>query len=253
MPNFCRKLGTYFQSSVRGMKNFKQLAFFNKKSPSPSILATLAASHGDSDVIQDSIKIMQRINQEKFSRLYQQFKDVSPSPGYSKYLDASTHVARGVRLAQALNLNHSPSLSVLDIGSGAGYFPFICQYYGHRSLALDVDGNDMYRQLKELLNVTCVYHTIKAFQTLPDLGIRLDVITCFQILFDRFDDELPWSPLEWNYFIEDLKTRLTPNGKIFLGLNTFKKAHEPILKKNLEFFRGLGARIQGGDVLLTNP
>jgi len=64
-------------------------------------------------------------------------RDRSQSP--LKYLDSGKFIRKNVRLALRLGIDQLPRSSVLDIGSGAGYFLLVCRYFGHDPLELDQD------------------------------------------------------------------------------------------------------------------
>ena len=54
-----------------------------------------------------------------------------------------------------LNLHKKKGLNILDLGSGAGYFPYATNFLGHNSVALDMQENELYNLMKKLLNVKC--------------------------------------------------------------------------------------------------
>ncbi len=236
---------------LRGAIHFGNLRLLVKASFVPSYVDTLQASHGDADVIQDSLQIVSRIDRRGFSKIVEQYKNASPAPGYSKYLDASTHVTRAVWHARALGLHRSPPLQILDIGSGAGYFPLVCQFYGHHAKALDLGDNEMYARVKSLLKIDSLLHRIESFQLLPADALKYDVITGFQILFDRLPDGSLWSPREWESFLRDLRTHLNLGGRIVLGLNTVPRKDRAKQKENVRFFQQQGALIQDRMVLIS--
>ena len=50
------------------------------------------------------------------------------------------------------------------------------------------------------------------FQPLPDLGAPFDLITAHMTCFNRRADGSHWGVAEWEYFVKDAESRLTPTG-----------------------------------------
>lgn len=129
--------------------------------------------------------------------------------------------------AQSLNLVREDGTAsirrVLDIGTGAGFFPFTARYLGHDAESIDVCDDPLYGELTELLGVYRKIHRVRIENPLPDFEQKFDLITAFQLVFDR-DPALPggaWGPSEWASFLNYVRTNhLTENGSVFLGLNS---------------------------------
>ena len=132
---------------------------------------------------------------------------------------------------------------VLDLGSGAGYFPLICRTEGHRPLALDLDDEPLYRELIEFFGLPRLVHRIAPLQSLPDDLGEFDVVTAFRICFDTNGDGSQWGADEWAFLLQDLRTRLTPGGRVVLGFNvnrqtgTFYSPATAALLKQLPGYR----------------
>ena len=71
----------------------------------------------------DFEKILQTVNIEKFRFFQNKYKDSSRYPGYSKYLNIEEWLEVKLVEVYKLGLNKSINLDILDIGTGAGYFP----------------------------------------------------------------------------------------------------------------------------------
>ena len=53
-----------------------------------------------------------------------------------------------------LGLHRSPPRrKVLDLGTGCGYFPYICNYFGHTTVTTDLDAVPMYDEITEFLRL----------------------------------------------------------------------------------------------------
>lgn len=168
----------------------------------------------------DLDNILQTIDAERFAVCRELYKDANPYPGSSKYLDIRKWMADKVTEAYRLKLNKAKNLSILDIGTGAGYFPYICNYYGHNAMALDMDIDPMYNALIELLNIDRLAYEISCYQKLPDLGRKFDLVTAYAICFNNHGCSDLWAASEWQFFMEDLANNyLKENGKVLLVLN----------------------------------
>jgi SAM-dependent methyltransferase len=141
---------------------------------------------------------------------------------------------------------------VLDIGCGTGYFLYICQYLGHDVLGMDLDEEPGFKEMVELLGVKRVIWRIEAYQPLPDLGRKFDVIAAHMICFNGHKSDKLWKISEWEFFLDDLAERhLKPGGQVCLELNREydDSLYTPELK---EYFETRGAEIHTQRVLF-NP
>lgn len=164
-------------------------------------------------------------------------------PGRAKYLDLDTWLGRHVTHAEAIGLLDSPPRRILDIGTGNGYFPFICRRFGHDVVATDVDSVELYDDLVSLLGIRRVVNAVETFRPLPDFGDRFDLVTAFNVVFDRIDDTTTWTPKEWGFFLEDLRDHvLRPEGQIVIKLNPHRGRHQDV-PALVSFFRSLGADV----------
>lgn len=168
----------------------------------------------------DLENILQTIDSKRFDACRELYKDTAPYPGSSKYLDVRKWMADKVVEAYRLKLNKAKNLSILDIGTGAGYFPYVCNYYGHDAMALDMNIDPMYNALIELLNIDRLAYEISPYQKLPDFGKKFDLVTAYAICFNNHGRDDLWTASEWRFFMEDLANNyLKENGKVLLVLN----------------------------------
>jgi hypothetical protein len=161
-----------------------------------------------------------------------------------KFLDVRTFLPTTISRAYAIGLHRSKALHILDIGTGVGYFPVVCKYYGHTAVAMDRDGNRVFEDVTRWLDVDRRSHEITAFQPLPDLGRKFDLVTAFMVNFDRYEPPAykPWGFREWEYFLSDLaRNHLTENGRLVLLLND----HTLTVPGIAQFFAAHGARVDG--------
>ena len=92
-------------------------------------------------------KVLNTIDLDQFAILQKKYKHASPAPGYSKYLDIHNSMRVSLQYALRLGLTQVKNLRILDIGTGCGYFPYICRYFGHTAFSLDLDEVEMYNEI----------------------------------------------------------------------------------------------------------
>lgn len=143
----------------------------------------------------------------------------SDDPQVVKYADTTRWLTVCDRRARDLGLHAAEPRSVLDIATGAGYFPFVCRGYGHRVTATDRARRDrFYRDVTAALGIDVIDDDVSPFRPLRVDG-TFDVITSFMITFNGHRSPNLWGVAEWRYFIDDLEQRLNPGGVIALQLN----------------------------------
>lgn len=160
-----------------------------------------------------------------------------PAPGYSKYLDVQFWMHAKLRRVRALGLHKAPFRRVLDLGTGTGYFPYLTKLLGNEAVGLDVGDIPFYDEMIALLGVerhTCM---IMPFESLPDLG-RFDLVTAFQICFNKCPNGDDWGIEEWDFFRRDVVDHaLNPGGRLMLEFNGLPSAEVA------RYFADLGATV----------
>ncbi|MEI6764184.1 MAG: hypothetical protein WCM76_01000 [Bacteroidota bacterium] len=199
-------------------------------------------------------KAISSIDEKKLSAIIQKYKDFDPAPGYSKYLDIKPWMLDNVWRAHLLRLNlKKPSKNVLDIGTGNGYFPFICKQFGHIVRTIDIGFNPIFNELIQLLEIPRIEYAVKAFEPIPAFDLKFDIVTAFHIYFNGHRTQNLWTWNEWEFFFKDLKTNhCNPDAEVFLILNRehdTKRSYTPELK---EYFLSKGAEIDEDRVFFSN-
>lgn len=140
-----------------------------------------------------------------------------------KYLDVAYYTFLKLLLARDLGLTKGPPRRVLDIGTGGGHFPFVCRFFGHRALGIDIE-NPVYESIAACLGIRRTIVRIEPRKPLPELGGRFDVITACGVSFNKLgeqdDRRLYWSLEEWQFFLDDLvANQLQRPGLLYFALN----------------------------------
>ena len=165
-------------------------------------------------------KLLRDIDQRKLDILCQKYRVPSEVKAWPKYTNVDPWIENAVLHVRSLRLDRGPKLGILDIGSGAGYFLFVLKHLGHEVFGLDLDEPQFYGEMFELLGLERVIWRIEAFQSLPSIARKFDLVTAFAVCFNGHGSDKVWGPKEWGFFLDDLDNRyLNPSGRIVLGLN----------------------------------
>jgi SAM-dependent methyltransferase len=196
-------------------------------------------------------RVIETIDPVGFGQIRKRYEVANPGADWPKYLDLERWIGINIRRIRQVELDLSRPRRILDLGCGAGYFLYIAQLLGHSGLGLDMDRLSMFREVTRLLDVRRVVQQIEAFRPLPDFGQKFDLITAFMICFNNHKMPDLWKVPEWEFFLDDLATHLTPRGRVWLELNqeydgTF---YTPELR---EYFQKRGARITEQKVIFNS-
>jgi SAM-dependent methyltransferase len=156
-----------------------------------------------------------------------------------KYLNWRWYLRENFARCVSVGLHKSPSVAILDLGSGPGYFLACAQYLGNRVIGLDTGDNPIYRSLIKFMQLPPVLiERIEPSQKLKTVGDqKFDLITAFSVTFHAVKDKA-WSDDHWLFFFADLHRHLDNGGEIFLRFNTPKTKiiSEPVLASLKENF-----------------
>ncbi|RJS94733.1 hypothetical protein [Salinisphaera sp. Q1T1-3] len=137
-----------------------------------------------------------------------------------KYFNVRPWIVENIKRALRLGLDESRGARLLDLGTGFGYFPYVCEFMEHEAEALDIPGHSLYDRIIDTLGIKRGQHRIMPFQPLPVPTRRYDYVTAYQVAFNRPDLHIAWGPEEWAFFINDvLDNQLTEGGRLHLELN----------------------------------
>ncbi len=110
---------------------------------------------------------------------------------------------------------------ILDIGTGFGFFSYVCQRNGHIVDAIDIKNvPEEYNKSTEILKINKREFTIEKYTPITRFAYKFDLVNCTQICFNGHNTDDLWDVDEWMYFLNDLKDNfLTDDGCVRLGFN----------------------------------
>jgi SAM-dependent methyltransferase len=189
--------------------------------------------------LRDARGILETVDMAALDRLRDRYHGQSPVPQFTKYLNASVFVKVALACAYRLNLHRSAPKTVLDVGTGAGYFPLVCRHFGHDVTACDVNDDAVLNDITALLGVDRKPWRVTAFENGPSFGHRFDLVTAFQLGFDRSETDgkvVFWREKEWDFFLRDLAVNyLNPDGEVMLsGFNRKARPGDAVVRPFVE-------------------
>lgn len=179
----------------------------------------------------------------KIQGVQNEFGVDDPGVGAEKYLDVNVFLLEAYRRAFLLRLDLKPPKRILDLGTGAGYFPWVCNRLGHDVEAIDLDNNSMYNALVEALEVRRYAHEIKSEGELP-VNKTYELITAFMICFNGHHTNQLWGVCDWQSFLRTLATYCSQDSEIFLSFN-IESSVEPISPRLDEYLRSNSSKASG--------
>ncbi|PYJ77457.1 MAG: hypothetical protein DME77_03215 [Verrucomicrobia bacterium] len=204
-----------------------------------------------------SRRILATIDRVKLERLREDYPYRPNARRINMYEDAAHWIGVHVAHAQDLWLDRTPPLRILDLGCGAGYFLYVCRFFGHEGIGVDTDEEPLFRGTTALLNVRRTIARIHPRVPLPDLGEKFDLITAHRVCFHRLNrapsgEWNEWTPADWEFFINDIQTKfLKPNGRLLLDFNPRRDGSSFFTPALRACFLAKGARIFRSKALLA--
>ncbi len=152
----------------------------------------------------NAAEMVRELESKGFERIRSKYANPDDKKGWPKYVDAGHRLELAIKQARSLQLDRRKPLRILDIGSGAGYFLFVCKQLGHSVMGLDLDWPPMYAEMFEMMEMPRCVWRIEPFQPLPDLGVRFDFLTGFAVCFNSHGSDDVWGIKEWEFFLDDV-------------------------------------------------
>lgn len=153
-------------------------------------------------------------------------KYIQSSEAWAKYFNEfDYHFKRAIRNYELFGLGKHAPMRILDLGTGAGYFPYLCKHH-HSIMTCDVGNVPFYTEVTTALGLLQYHRRITPYTPLAfPKEFEVELITAFHVNFDfgkhptyPLPLEKAWQVGEWTYFIEDIKRSLVPNGILYLEL-----------------------------------
>ena len=135
----------------------------------------------------DAKRILATIDAAEIARIAEYYPRRPGARKTNAWQDAAHWIDINVGRAQNLWLDRSPPLRILDLGSGAGYFLYVCRLLGHSGLGLDLDDDPFFGAMTKYFNVPRVIWRIDPSTPLPDLGETFDLVTGHRVCFHRIE------------------------------------------------------------------
>jgi 2-polyprenyl-3-methyl-5-hydroxy-6-metoxy-1,4-benzoquinol methylase len=124
-------------------------------------------------------------------------------------------------LIQRYRFELSKKPSLLDIGTGCGFLPYIARYNNFEIDAIDVpQTSKTWDKVTSILDLNITRYLIKKNVPLIGFQKKFDVISAFQICFNGHKTDYLWDIDEWKFFLKDIyQNHLKKNGILILGFN----------------------------------
>ena len=201
-------------------------------------------------------EILATIDHAGIKKLQQKYHSVTTDDySWVRYLYPESHMLREVFRVAKYGLAASEPLRILDLGTGAGYFPYVCRHYGHNCVGVDVE-EELFGAVAAVLGVDRRIWTVTPQMIDAPIDRRFDLVTAFQVAFDNIVNQAdpdPWTQESWELFIRRLEEDFVePGGRIVLtGVRSCLKGSPYYSLGVRDFFVSLGAKVGNGTVDLV--
>lgn len=144
------------------------------------------------------------------------------------FMYAIDTITEQLNWAHHLKLDKSKKLDILDIGTGGGFFPYICNLYGHSACSCDERHNLPWEDGYRHLNIDPVNYLVRKNISVGEtFKQKFDLIVSFRSFIGTTKQWLPkgdieiWNIDEWRFFLKDCAEHLLKNdeSKIFFSCN----------------------------------
>ena len=131
------------------------------------------------DVLADTLEAKQAIDLASWNALAAKYAHLhTHGNALTKYFDLNVYLGVAFKYAWDAGLHLSKPQTILDLGTGGSFFPFVCSYYGHKGYGLDRSREhipEFFVEMADLLGVRVFYADIDTpFAGLDTFGFALD-------------------------------------------------------------------------------
>ena len=157
----------------------------------------------------------------------------------NRYFDGPIEkwIREKLAVAYWLGLHQCSKKRVIDLGTGAGWFVYICKKFGHESYGTDILHRPEYEAGYRFLNINIIGKLSYPMEKICLEG-QFDYITTMR----SFIGQRPrsWTKDEWKFFFEDMQDYLKENGALYIACNCGTKldTHYKNLPDNEKSFWG---------------
>jgi len=170
--------------------------------------------------------LVNAIGKNNIKALKQEWEQRLTDPQKNKWM-TPRDMRRLVLLGLRFGLDCAPKQSILDLGCGTGYFLYVCRHFGHDVMGIDLPGNGLFDAWVSFLKIPRVLFRILPYAPLPPSDGPFDLITAISPTFHK-----RWTEAEWKFFLSDVHSRLSSNGKAYVMGNITKSSQ---MLSNVEF------------------
>lgn len=192
-----------------------------------------------------------KIDLARFNEIRVKYETLSKTPK-RKYFNLHYWINLNLGYVFFLGLEKRGGEAILDIGTGFGYFPFLCKTLGHAVQTIDVGLLPVYDEMINFFGLSRLIYKVNPSERIIDTTQEYDLVTALMVSFANHNKNTAWGVTEWNYFLQDIKThQLKQSGRIFMTLNpgidglynrelqTFFECKGAILFSNIVYFPDL--------------
>ena len=183
-------------------------------------------------------RLVWRLDKQAFTENLRSFWDPFAGPGAAKFLNIDVWLRDAILRYLLVMEGLKPGGLVVDLGSGAGYFLWVCRELGHEVLGIDLPGEPLYDACFELLDLPRIEYRIEAERALGDhVGDNVNLIAAFMTCFDRYADGTAWDEKAWSFFLADARDHLAIDGCLALKFNADAQTGELYSREMQRLFR----------------
>lgn len=119
-----------------------------------------------------------------------------------------------------LGLDTAPKKRILDLGTGAGWFVYVCRKFGHECYGTDILNRPEYEAGYNFLGIDILGELTYPMQKM-NLDGKFDYITTMRSFLGQRPQA--WSKEEWKFFLKDMDDHLNEDGALYLACNSGSK------------------------------